>query len=230
MSLFAIADTHLSFGADKPMDVFHGWEQYAQRLSDNWQKIVSDADTVVIAGDISWGMDLTQALPDFCFLHDLPGQKIILKGNHDFWWSTKKKAETCFAENGFDTLNVLFNNAFTVGSVAVCGTRGWLADSTGEDDRKVLLREVGRLRMSIAEAKRTGLEPVVFLHYPPVNADGTWCSEIRDVLQEEGVRRCYYGHLHGPSLKNAFNGELDGVRLQLVSCDHLRFTPLLVEK
>ena len=230
MSLFAIADTHLSFGTDKPMDVFHGWENYEQRLAENWLGIVSPDDTVVIAGDISWGMDLSETLPDFRFLHELPGHKIILKGNHDYWWSTKKKAETCFAKNGLDTLSVLFNNAFRIGNAAVCGTRGWLPDSAGEDDRKVLLREVGRLRMSIAAAKETGGEPVVFLHYPPVNADGTWCPEILDALREAGIRRCYYGHLHGASCKNAVNAEWDGIRLQLISCDFLHFTPLLIEK
>ena len=228
--MFAIADTHLSFGTDKPMDVFHGWEEYEKRLAENWRSIVSPDDTVVIAGDISWGMDLAQTLPDFRFLHELPGRKIILKGNHDFWWSTKKRAETCFAENGLDTLSVLFNNAYRVGDIAVCGTRGWLADSAGEDDRKVLLREVGRLRMSIDAAADTGGEPVVFLHYPPVNADGTWCPEILETLREAGVRRCYYGHLHGASCKNAVNAESHGIRLQLISCDFLRFVPILVEK
>ena len=229
MSLFAIADTHLSFGTDKPMDIFHGWENFEQRLSENWQSVVTSRDTVVIAVDISWGLDMRQAVPDFRFLHELPGQKIILKGNHDFWWSTKKKADTCFAENGLDTLSVLFNNAYAVGNVAVCGTRGWLADSAGEEDRKVLLREAGRLRMSIAAAKETGREPVVFLHYPPVSADGTWCPEIFEVLQQEEIRRCYYGHLHGASCKNAINSERDGIRLQLISCDFLHFMPILID-
>ena len=228
MSLFAIADTHLSFGTDKPMDVFQGWENYVSRLAENWRAIVTDRDTVVIAGDISWGMDLTQALPDFRFLHELPGKKIILKGNHDYWWSTRKKAETCFAQNGLDTLSVLFNNAFEVGSVAVCGTRGWLAESCSDEDRKVLLREAGRLQMSLDAAKALGREPVVFLHYPPLNADGTWCPEIYSVLQSAGVRYVYYGHLHGPSCRMAVQGEKDGIHLSLISCDALRFTPKLI--
>lgn len=230
MSLFAIADTHLSFGADKPMDVFQGWEGFERRLEENWRAIVQDNDTVVIAGDISWGMDLRQTLPDFRFLHALPGRKIIMKGNHDYWWSTKKKADTCFADNGLDSLSVLFNNAFDVGPVAVCGTRGWLAESNSEEDKKVLQREIGRLRMSIQAAKAYGKEPVVFLHYPPINADGSWCEDIHAVLREEGVRRCYYGHLHGPSCRNAVNGELDGIRLTLISCDYLQFVPRLIEK
>ena len=229
MSLFAIADTHLSFGTDKPMDVFAGWDRYEQRLRENWCSIIRETDTIVIAGDISWGMDLRQTTPDFGFLHALPGRKIIMKGNHDYWWSTKRKAETCFAENGFDTLAVLFNNAYATGPVAVCGTRGWLAECSKEEDKKVLAREVGRLQMSIDAAKATGLEPVVFLHYPPVNADGTWCPEIFDVLHKEGIRRCYYGHLHGASCRGAINGEYDGMQLSLISCDLLHFTPKLVE-
>lgn len=229
MSLFAIADTHLSFGTDKPMDVFQGWQDYETRLSENWRAIVRETDTVVIAGDISWGMDLNQTLPDFRFLHELPGKKIILKGNHDFWWSTRKKAETCFADNGLSTLSVLFNNAFEVGNVAVCGTRGWFAESCSDEDRKVLLREVGRLQMSIDAAKSFAKEPVVFLHYPPVNADGSWCPEIFSVLQKEGVRRVFYGHLHGPSCRMAVQGEKDGIKLALISCDALRFSPKLIE-
>lgn len=229
MSLFAIADTHLSFGTNKPMNIFHGWSDYETRLSDNWKQIVGPEDTVVIAGDISWGMDIAQTLPDFKFLHELPGRKIILKGNHDFWWSTKKKADACFAENGFDTLNVLFNNAFEAGDFAICGTRGWLAESCKDEDRKVLLREVGRLKMSIDAARVYGKEPIVFLHYPPVNADGTWCPEIYEVLKAEGISRCFYGHLHGPSLKNSINAEIDGIKLSLISCDFLSFCPKLIE-
>lgn len=230
MSLFAIADTHLSFGVNKPMDIFRGWQDYEKRLSENWRAVVQPEDTVVIAGDISWGMDLSQTLPDFAFLHALPGRKIILKGNHDYWWSTRKKAETCFAENGLDTLFVLFNNAFTAGEFAVCGSRGWLAESCTDEDRKVLLREAGRLRMSIAAAKETGKEPIAFLHYPPVNADGSWCPELYEVLKEAGITRCCYGHLHGPSIRSAVQGEVDGIHLTLVSCDALQFLPKLIEK
>ncbi len=230
MSLFAIADTHLSFGTDKPMHIFNGWQDYERRLADNWHRIVQPEDTVVIAGDISWGMDLRQSLPDFRFLHTLPGHKLILKGNHDYWWSTKRKADACFAENGLDTLDILFNNAYVAGNTAVCGTRGWLAESCSAEDRKVLLREAGRLRLSIDAAVSLGKEPVVFLHYPPINADRSWCPEIFEVLHEAGIRRCYYGHLHGPSCRTAFNGELDGIHLSLISCDFLEFCPKLVEK
>lgn len=211
------------------MDVFQGWQDYEARLAENWRAVVREGDTVVIAGDISWGMDLQQTLPDFRFLHELPGRKIIMKGNHDYWWSTRKKAETCFSENGLTTLSVLFNNAFEAGGVAVCGTRGWLAESCTDEDRKVLLREAGRLQMSIDAAKAFGREPVVFLHYPPVNADGTWCPEIFSVLQKENIRRVYYGHLHGPSCRMAVQGEKDGIRLTLISCDALRFSPKLIE-
>lgn len=229
MSLFAIADTHLSFGVDKPMDIFQGWQDFERRLSENWSAVVRSEDTVVIAGDISWGMTADEALPDFRFLHELPGRKIILKGNHDYWWATKKKADELFSANGLTTLNVLFNNAYECGDVAVCGTRGWFAESCKQEDRKVLLREVGRLKMSIDAAKAFGKEPVVFLHYPPVNADGTWCPEIFEVLQKEGIRRVYYGHLHGPSCRSAVLGERDGIQLSLISCDFLNFLPKLIK-
>lgn len=228
MSLFAIADTHLSFGVDKPMDIFGGWQNFEQRLSENWKSVVREEDTVVIAGDISWGMNLSQALPDFRFLHELPGTKLILKGNHDYWWSTKKKADALFAENGLSSLHILFNNAYECGDIAVCGTRGWMLESCTQEDRKVLLREVGRLKMSIDAARAFQKEPVVFLHYPPLNTDGTWCPEIYEVLKNEGIRRCYYGHLHGPSCRTAVNAEVDGIRLSLISCDFLNFSPKLV--
>ena len=229
MSLFAIADTHLSFGVSKPMDIFQGWQDYEARLCENWKSVVQEDDTVVIAGDISWGMDLRESMPDFRFLHELPGQKIILKGNHDYWWATKKKTDEAFAQNGLDSLHVLFNNAYACGDVAVCGTRGWLSESCKQEDRKVLLREVGRLKMSIDAAREFDKEPIVFLHYPPVNADGTWCPEIYEVLKSEGIRRCYYGHLHGPSCRTAVNAEVDGIRLSLISCDFLNFLPKLVK-
>ncbi len=211
------------------MHIFTGWQDYEKRLADNWRRLVTPDDTVVIAGDISWGMNLSESLPDFAFLDALPGRKLILKGNHDYWWSTKRKADDCFRENGFETLSILFNNAYRVGDTAVCGTRGWLAESCAADDRKVLLREAGRLRMSLDAAKALGGEPVVFFHYPPISAERIWCPELFEVLSEAGVRRCYYGHLHGPSCHTAFNGTLDGIALSLISCDYLGFCPKLVD-
>ena len=162
MSLFAIADLHLSLGVDKPMDVFPGWAGYVEKLEKNWRENVRPEDTVVVAGDISWGLDISEAKEDFAFLDRLPGTKILLKGNHDLWFSTKTKVEKFFAENGFSTLKILFNNAYEYGDRAICGTRGWMNDPI---EKKVLLRECGRLRMSLEEGKKFGKEPLVFLHY-----------------------------------------------------------------
>lgn len=229
MSLFAIADTHLSLGTDKPMDIFKGWSGYVDKLRENWESTVSDSDTVVIAGDISWGMSLEGALDDFRFIDSLPGQKIILKGNHDYWWTTMRKMETFLNQNEMNTIRFLHNNTITVGDIAVCGSRGWFFDAEESADNKVLLREAGRLRTSINLAKETGLEPVVFLHYPPITQNMV-CEEIYNVLLETGIRRCYYGHLHGPSMTRSINSVRDGIEFALISCDFLAFAPKLVEK
>ena len=181
MSLYAIADTHLSLGTDKPMDVFQGWSDYVDRLKSNWERLVSGDDTVVIGGDISWAMKLEECYEDFSFLHSLPGKKILLKGNHDYWWQTKKKIEDYLSENRFTSIRILFNNAYEVGDIAVCGSRGWYYDKETEQDLKVINREVGRIRTSISAAKATGKRPVLFLHYPPVYGD-LECEQIMNVI------------------------------------------------
>lgn len=231
MSLFAIADTHLSFGVDKPMEIFPGWAGFEERLEKNWRAVVSDEDTVVIAGDISWAMTLPQAEPDFRFLHQLPGKKIIIKGNHDYWWTSKKKMDDFLARHSFDTIQILHNSAFTAGPVTICGTRGWPQEGEGESeqDNKVLLREAGRLQMSIDAAKKLGGEPIAFLHYPPVTPEGA-CEEFVDILAEEEIKRCFFGHLHAQSMKNFRGFEYRGVRFNLISSDYLEFCPKLVEK
>lgn len=228
MSLFAIADTHLSLGTDKPMDIFKGWSGYVDKLKGNWERSVTDSDTVVIAGDISWGMSLEGALEDFRFIDSLPGQKIILKGNHDYWWTTMKKMDTFLSQHEIKTIRFLHNNTLTVGNIAVCGSRGWFFDAEESADNKVLLREAGRLRTSINLAKETGLEPVVFLHYPPITQNMV-CEEIYNVLLETGIKRCYYGHLHGPSMTRSINSVRDGIEFALISCDFLAFAPKMVQ-
>ena len=228
MALYAIGDTHLSLSVNKPMTVFPGWEHYMVRLETNWRALVAPEDTVVIPGDISWGMSLEQAKADFAFLQGLPGRKLLLKGNHDYWWCTRRKMDAFLTENGFDTLRFVHNDAVPVDDrVAVCGTRGWFFDAEQDADRKVLLREAGRLELSIRAAKETGLEPVVFLPYPPLYG-GQRCPEILEVLQREGIRRCFYGHVHSAGIRLAFNGEDAGIAYRLVSADALRFTPLSI--
>lgn len=228
MALFAIADTHLSLGTNKPMTVFAGWDDYVSRLEKHWRLLVGPEDTVVIAGDVSWGISLAQAEQDFAFLHSLPGKKLLLKGNHDYWWTTRRQMDLFFEEHGFDSLRIVHNDAVEVdGVIAVCGSRGWFFDAEEDADRKVLLREAGRLRTSIQAAKKTGLEPVAFLHYPPLYADQI-CPEILQVLKDEGVTRCYYGHVHSVGIRQAVEGLVDGIEFRLISADALRFCPILV--
>ncbi len=210
------------------MDIFRGWTDYVERLEKNWRAVVGEEDTVVIPGDISWAMSLEQAKKDFAFLHSLPGKKLIMKGNHDYWWTTKKKMDTFLAENGFDSLSILHNNAFRVGDFTVCGSRGWFFDAENSDS-KVLLREAGRLDMSVSEGKKLGGELIVFLHYPPVMTN-MCCNEMMAVLKKHGIERCYYGHLHGESTLKAVRETVDGIKFSLVSADFLEFCPKLIEK
>ncbi len=228
MSLFAIADLHLSLGEDKPMDIFAGWNDYVTRLENNWKSIITDNDTVVIAGDISWAMKLEETYVDFKFVEDLPGKKILLKGNHDYWWGTKSKIDKFLEANSLNSISILFNNTYECDEFAICGTRGWFLENDSPEDVKVLNREIGRLKMSIEAALKTGKEPIVFLHYPPIYG-GTECSEIMDVLVEYGMKKCYYGHIHGQrNIRYAFEGVYKGINFKLISCDKVSFTPVLV--
>ena len=223
MALFVLGDTHLSLGGAKPMDVFPGWSGYVEKLEANWRRLVKPEDTVVLAGDISWSMRLADTRKDFAFLNGLPGRKLIMKGNHDYWWSTANKMNEFFRAEGFDTLRLLHNNSYTVEGYALCGTRGWLFDADEPHDEKVMNREIGRLRLSL-QAAEPGKERLVFLHYPPVYT-GADAPEIVAVLKEYGIRRCFYAHLHGKAIRFAVQGEVDGIRYKLVSADGLHFCP-----
>jgi predicted phosphohydrolase len=228
MAVYAIADLHLSFGTDKPMDVFSGWTNYTERIRNNWQKLIGENDTVVIAGDVSWAMKLSETDADFRFIDSLNGHKIILKGNHDYWWSTKAKMDKYIAEKGFDSISILHNNYYLADGTALCGSRGWFYDAEADADMLILNREVGRLRMSIEPALRDGYDPVVFLHYPPIY-NNTECGEILDVLKEYNIKKCFYGHIHGGNAaKKAFIGEKYGINFKLIACDYLGFTPLAI--
>lgn len=230
MSLFVIGDLHLCYGVpDKTMEIFGGWDNYQQRIIENWQNTVTKDDTVVIAGDVSWGMSLAQAYEDFRIINELPGTKIILKGNHDYWWTTKNKMDNFFAESGFETLNILHNNHYAYGKYAVCGTRGWVNMPDEPADAKVLGREAQRLDVSIKSAIDAGLEPIVFMHYPPIFA-GSFNYDILDILYRYKIKRCYYGHIHGAKGHSlAVKGCYDDIDFALVSGDYLQFVPLKVE-
>ena len=224
MSIFAISDLHLSFGAQKPMDIFRGWDNYTNRLEANWRRLVKEEDTVVLPGDLSWGLKIEETLNDFKFLDSLPGKKLILKGNHDLWWSTAKKIHEFFEKNDISSVEIIFNNCAIAEGYAIAGTRGWFYDD--KTDKKVLAREAGRLDTSLIEAEKTGLPILTFLHYPPVYSDSV-CEEIFSVLKAHNVKTVYYGHIHGLGYINAVK-EYEGVELKLISCDCIDFTPLKI--
>ena len=228
MSLFCIADLHLSLGNDKPMDIFTGWQDYTSRILNNWNNIVKDEDTVVVAGDISWAMKLEDCFNDFDFINNkLKGNKILLKGNHDYWWGTKRKIDTYLKENGFDKIKILFNNSYTVGNYNICGTRGWNLEIDSEEDEKILNRELGRLKLSL-DSVDNDKETIVFLHYPPIYGTQN-CQEIFEILHNYNIQKCYYGHLHGQKIiKYSYNGDYEGIKLKLISTDSVSFTPVLI--
>ncbi|MBQ9969626.1 MAG: metallophosphoesterase [Oscillospiraceae bacterium] len=229
MALFVIADTHLSLSTDKPMDIFNGWDNYMERLEKNWRALVSEKDTVVIPGDVSWAMDLKDCEKDFAFLQALPGRKILMKGNHDYWWTTKKKMDAYLEEKGFDSLHILSNNSFEYENVAICGTRGWIFEGGQPQDQKIVAREAGRLKMSLEDAEKRfpDKEKLVFLHYPPVYGNET-NESILQVLRDFGIKRCWYGHIHSAGCRFALNGEYEGVEYRLISADYLKFTPKII--
>lgn len=224
MALYAIGDTHLSLGGAKPMDVFGGaWENYVEKLAQGFARVKPE-DTVVLCGDLSWGMSLEEALPDFQFLNDLPGTKYIVKGNHDYWWNTANKMLSFWADHGLSTLHLLHNNCALYGGVALCGTRGWFFDEglAAQESDKVYRRELLRLEASLKAAGET--PKLVFLHYPP-KYQGYICRDIVDLLEKYRVLGCFYGHLHGGSHRLAMEGCVQGVEYRLVSADYLDFVP-----
>ncbi|MCH5323884.1 MAG: metallophosphoesterase [Eubacterium sp.] len=226
-----MGDLHLPFGGGKPMDIFSGWDNYTERLEENWNRLVSEDDLTVIPGDLCWAMKLEDALPDFEFVsRRLNGRKVIFKGNHDYWWTTQNKMEQFLSEHGFDNIKLLNNNAVIEGGIAICGTRGWINDDGQPQDLKLLNREAGRLETSIKVGIALGGEPIVFLHYPPIYA-GEENTYILDVLHKYDIKRCYYGHVHGRlCFYNAFQGERDGITYKMVSADYVKFTPVLVQE
>ena len=227
MALYAIGDLHLCLGAAKPMDVFGGaWVGYMDKLKEGLS-VIRPEDTTVLLGDLSWVLDLAGAQADFSFIDAIPGRKIILKGNHDYWWSTASKFYKFCDENGFSNQWILNNNHYEYDGYAICGTRGWFFEEerSGEHDEKVFKRELMRLEASLKSAG--DLPKLVFLHYPP-RYKGYECTEILQLLQQYDVRRCFYGHLHGASHGLAQEGLWDGVDFKLVAADKLNFVPHLV--
>ena len=248
MKIFAIGDTHLSFapGVEKPMDVFGTeWENHWQKLYENWTAKVTEEDYVIVNGDVSWGLDIKEAKYDLDWLKDLPGRKIFFKGNHDLWWTTHRALDLLYGheiqvDNGSGHMvnrvvrdpymNFMFNEAYMIGDLAICGTRGWNCPGTEgftEHDLKIYEREVGRLRASLEDGKAKGAKDIIgVLHYPPTN-DKHQVSGFTELMSEYGVKLCIYGHLHGKEkYKRGIKGNLNGVEYKLVSLDFLNADPL----
>ncbi len=239
MSVFTIADLHLSSDGSKSMEKFGPrWTGYTEKLRRNWTAVVKETDTVVIPGDISWALKLEDSLPDLQFLNALPGQKLIGKGNHDFWWSTASKMNAFFTEHKLDTLRILYNNAYLVENKILCGTRGWFLEeeqqkTAGEADyTRIVNREVIRLRMSLDAARKfqpdgsVPLPILVFLHFPPV-WNGFICREFIDLFHEYGIHSCYFGHIHGaPYAPRSF--VFEDIRFVFIAADAVHFAPVPV--
>ncbi len=229
MALYAIGDLHLSLGTDKPMDVFGGaWVGYVDKLREGLAQIRAE-DTTVLLGDLTWSLDLPGAREDFAFINQIPGRKIILKGNHDYWWTTATKFYKFCEAEGFENMYVLNNNAYEYEDIAICGTRGWFFEedaAEGSHNDKIFKRELIRLETSL---KAAGDKPkLCFLHYPP-RYRGYECPEILALLKQYDVQACYYGHLHAESHKLAIEGSFDGTDFHLCAADFINFTPIRVK-
>ena len=226
--IYTIGDLHLSLGCDKSMDIFAGWSNYIERLEEYWNGKITAEDTVVLVGDHSWALKLDDSKKDLEYIHSrLNGKKILVKGNHDLWWQTMNKLNAFVESNVFDTIRFLCNNAYSVEGITIGGTRGWIRENGEPQDIKILSREAGRLELSLQAAAKLGGEIVAFIHYPPI-----YGSEenvlITEVLHKYGIKRCYYAHLHGASIRGALNGERAGITYKLVSADGIGFDPIKV--
>ena len=234
MAIYVIADLHLSFSQNKPMDIFgNNWENHAEKIRNNWIKKVKQDDYVILPGDFSWATYIEDPKLDFSYLNSLPGRKILLKGNHDYWWTTLASMRKFVKENEFENIDFLYNNSYLVENKIIVGTRGWnILDS--EDDKKMIKRETARLELSIKDGiQKYGSEReiIAFLHYPPITQNNLNKLENREfinMLKKYNIKRCYYGHLHGQSHKDAVTGIIDGIEYKLISADYLNFDLQLI--
>lgn len=227
MALYAISDLHLSFNSDKPMDIFgEKWIKHEEKIKQNWIKNISKEDTVLIAGDISWSMKADESLEDLNWINELPGRKVIIKGNHDYWWGGIKKLNSLY-----ENMNFIQNNFFEYNEWAICGSRGWIcpgSEKFSQKDEKIYNRELIRLKLSLDSAKSKGFENIIcMIHYPPTNEKFNESGFI-SIFKEYGVKKVIYGHLHGPALGNVLNGERDGIEYIMTSCDYIDFNPIKI--
>lgn len=228
MGLYAISDLHLALSGDKPMDVFGDkWYKHDEKIKNNWLELIGEDDTVLIAGDISWSMRMEEGMKELQWIHELPGKKYIIRGNHDYWWGSISKLNSLY-----DDMKFVQNNFFTYEEYAICGTRGWTCpggEKFTEKDKKIYNRELIRLRLSIDAAKKSGYNKFIcMIHYPPTN-DKFEDSGFTEIFKEYEVDKVIYGHLHGPSLSRVLNGYRDGIEYIITSCDYLNFKPIKIK-
>lgn len=225
MALFAIADLHLSFGAEKPMSIFgEHWDHYEERMMENWNRNVTENDIILLCGDISWATYLKDTVADFAYINKLNGKKYILKGNHDYWWTTLAKMSQLIEENQFKNIYFLQNNCYSFDDIILCGTRGWIPFDVcnTSEDKKIYHRELERFELSLKAALHIENKQIIAaLHYPPD-------AGFRNIMQAYGVSKCIFGHLHAKAHHSAPKGIIDGIEHILVSCDYLMFMPKLI--
>lgn len=225
MALYIIGDLHLSFGTDKPMNIFGGnWENHTEKLKQDWLSKVNQEDTVILAGDFSWATYLQDTYKDFEYINEFPGKKILLKGNHDYWWTTVTSMRKYLNENNFENIDFLYNNSYEIENKIIVGTRGWALNDT-DNSEKMINREVARLELSIKDAiEKYGedKEIICVIHYPPITCTNKK-NKFTELMQKYGIKRCYYAHLHGNSHKEAIEGNIDGIEYKLISGDYLDF-------
>jgi len=228
MAIYAIGDLHLSVAAKKPMDIFEGWQDHAEKLIENWERKVKPQDTVVLAGDTSWGMDFAQAVPDFRLLEGLPGRKIILKGNHDYWWTSVNKMTETLEKHELNSLSFLHNNSYYLDGVHICGSRGWMFENGQPHNENIVRREAIRIEASLKSRGPEEGETILFLHYPPTYAGQTLEAYI-ELMKKYGVTHCCYGHVHGQGQKHAVRGLYRGIMFSMIAADYLSFDLLKVK-
>lgn len=231
MSIYAIGDLHLSFANPKPMNIFgNNWNNHEEKIKLDWISKVKEEDTVVLPGDFSWAMNLKDTKKDFEYINNLPGKKIMSKGNHEYWWTTVTNIKKFLKENNFSNIDFLYNNSIEVEDKLICGTRGWNLNLESETSNKIITREEIRLENSIQDAinKNLDKEIIVFMHYPPIIKQNLNTGFFK-ILKKYNIKRCYYAHLHGNSIKEALNGVYDGIEFKLISADGLDFKLLKID-
>ena len=229
MAIYTIGDLHLSFNENKPMSVFgENWEGYEEKVKENWIDLVTENDLVVLPGDFSWSMYLKDTYKDFAYLNALPGKKLLLKGNHDYWWTTITSMRNFIEENHFQNIDFIYNNAYEFENKVIVGTRGWTFGAD-EESKKMLNREAARLELSIKNGiKLYGEEKemIAFMHYPPIIKQNILNNEINifiEILNKYQIKKCFFGHLHSMAILEAVEGKYFGVDFKLVSADALDF-------